>query len=175
MSLYNYCTRCGSNKITIENPTMYVCQSCELEVYLNPKPTTNIIFYQDKKVLIAQRARDPEAGYWGLPGGFMENGENLEECIKREVFEEIGIESKNPKYFCSIYSPKYEYKNENYPNICAIMCEPITDEQFNLIKPDDDVSSVKLITREEIDELAFCFEINLLLKRFFDEFLEKIK
>jgi NADH pyrophosphatase NudC (nudix superfamily) len=173
MSLYNYCTRCGSDNITLENAVMYLCNNCGLEVYLNPKPTTNIIFYNDKKVLIAQRARDPDAGYWGLPGGFMENGETLEECTQREVMEELGFKSENPKYFCSIYSPEYIYNNENYPNICVIMFEPISIEQINQIKPEDDVSSVKLITRSEIDQLDFCFDIDKLLNKFFDEILDK--
>jgi NAD+ diphosphatase len=173
MSLYNYCTRCGSDKITLENAVMYLCGNCGLEVYLNPKPTTGIIFYNGNKVLIAQRARNPDAGYWELPGGFMENGETLEECTQREVMEELGIKSKKPKYFCSVYSPKYVYKDENYPNISAIMFESITVEQFNQIKPADDVSNVKLITREEIKDLKFCFDIDKLLNEFFDEILGK--
>jgi mutator protein MutT len=157
----------------IKNPTMYLCNNCGLETYLNPKPTTNIVFYQDKKVLIAQRARDPNAGSWGLPGGFMENGETLEECTQREVMEELGIESENPQYFCSLYSPEYIYKDENYPNICVIMYEPISIEQFNKIKTADDVSDIKLITRNEMSQYNFCFEIESLLNKFFDEFLDQ--
>lgn len=34
---------------------------------------------------------------WGIPGGLMELGESVEECAKRELKEEIGIEVKNLK------------------------------------------------------------------------------
>ena len=36
---------------------------------------------------------------YGLVAGFLEGGETLEECARREVKEEVGIEIKNINYF----------------------------------------------------------------------------
>ncbi|UYM05086.1 NUDIX hydrolase [Solicola gregarius] len=44
------------------------------------------------RVLLVLRAREPEAGRWTIPGGHLESGETLEECARREVFEETGLE-----------------------------------------------------------------------------------
>ena len=42
-------------------------------------------------VLLIRRARPPFAGSWALPGGFLEENEDLEQCARRELLEETGI------------------------------------------------------------------------------------
>jgi 8-oxo-dGTP diphosphatase len=44
------------------------------------------------KILLIERAREPFLGCWTLPGGRREPGESIEECAKREVLEEIGLQ-----------------------------------------------------------------------------------
>ena len=39
-----------------------------------------------------ERAKEPLKGYWSLPGGILETGEKLEAAIRREVWEETGLE-----------------------------------------------------------------------------------
>jgi len=53
-----------------------------------------------QKVLLTQRT---DNGLWCLPGGKMESGETLEECCRREVFEETGLEVRK-KRLIGIYS-----------------------------------------------------------------------
>jgi 8-oxo-dGTP diphosphatase len=49
----------------------------------------------DGRVLIAQRPQGKQlAGLWEFPGGKVEPGETPEECLMRELREEIGIETK---------------------------------------------------------------------------------
>ncbi len=47
---------------------------------------------EDGKILLVRRAHRPAAGYWSIPGGRVENGETLEEAVKREMLEECGVE-----------------------------------------------------------------------------------
>jgi ADP-ribose pyrophosphatase YjhB (NUDIX family) len=53
-----------------------------------------------EKVLLTRRA---DNGLWCLPGGKMEPGESLEECCRREVFEETGLDVE-PKRLIAVYS-----------------------------------------------------------------------
>ncbi len=54
---------------------------------------TCAIIEKDGKILIARRASDQNlAGKWEFPGGKVEDGESPEECLKRELEEEFGIQ-----------------------------------------------------------------------------------
>jgi ADP-ribose pyrophosphatase YjhB (NUDIX family) len=43
-------------------------------------------------ILLGRRGKDPNRGLFVLPGGGVEDGESLEEALKRELLEETGIE-----------------------------------------------------------------------------------
>jgi len=69
------------------------------------KLVTAAIIIDNVKVLIAQRAGNQNlAGKWESPGGKIEPGETPEECLKREVYEELGINIEVDDFFVeSIY------------------------------------------------------------------------
>ena len=70
------------------------------------KEVTAAIILKDNKVLIAQRApEDNLAGKWEFPGGKIEHGETLQECLKREIREELDVEIEVLDFFGeSIYA-----------------------------------------------------------------------
>lgn len=49
------------------------------------------VVLRDARVLLVQRANEPLAGQWSLPGGAVELGETLEEAVVRELKEETGL------------------------------------------------------------------------------------
>lgn len=58
------------------------------------------IIYKNGKLLVAQRhLQDSFGGYWEFPGGKREKEETLEACLKREVFEELGIQILPSKFW----------------------------------------------------------------------------
>ena len=57
------------------------------------KEVTAAIIISDNKVLIAERAPGQNlAGKWEFPGGKIEPGETLQECLKREIREELEVD-----------------------------------------------------------------------------------
>ena len=63
---------------------------------------TAAVIEKDGKILIARRKRGgSHAGKWEFPGGKLEPGETPEDCLKRELREELGIETEVGPLFCS--------------------------------------------------------------------------
>jgi 8-oxo-dGTP diphosphatase len=64
---------------------------------------TAAVIERGGKVLIARRKKgDRFEGRWEFPGGKIEAGESPEECLRRELREELGVEIEAPEYLCSV-------------------------------------------------------------------------
>lgn len=72
--------------------------------YDYPRPAVTadcVVFCNDSdglSVLLIERANEPFKGCWAFPGGFMDMEENAEDCAKRELKEETGMEVRSLKY-----------------------------------------------------------------------------
>lgn len=49
---------------------------------------------RDEAVLLVHQSDEPDSDFWVLPGGGLEEGESLDQCAEREVFEETGMTVK---------------------------------------------------------------------------------
>ena len=64
---------------------------------------TAAVIQNGEKILISQRLTNDEfGGLWEFPGGKQEQGESLEECLVREIFEELNIQISIKKYLFSV-------------------------------------------------------------------------
>lgn len=88
----NYCGECGKSvtkKIPQgDNLPRFVCDSCQVVHYHNPKIVAGCIAEWNGRILLCRRAIEPKSGLWTYPAGFMEIGEGTEEAARRETFEE---------------------------------------------------------------------------------------
>jgi len=58
-----------------------------------PSVTADGIVTRGNDILLVRRGKEPYKGFHALPGGFLDPGERLEECVVREVLEETGVRS----------------------------------------------------------------------------------
>ena len=160
----NYCSNCGHKvvfkAVAGDNLPRYVCENCEIIHYQNPKVVTGALPLWEDKVLLCKRGISPRKGFWNVPGGYLENGESVEDGAIREVFEEtlsrieiIGLHT--------LYSiPKI---NQVYMHFLATLNE--LDFQ-----PTEESLEVQLFTEEEIPwkEIAFTSS-SFTLKKYFED------
>ncbi|MEI8132010.1 MAG: NUDIX domain-containing protein [Leptolinea sp.] len=71
-----------------------VCPACGWIYFTDPKVAAAVVIVQDGRVLLTRRINEPFQGYWTLPAGFMDAGENPEETARRECLEETGLHVK---------------------------------------------------------------------------------
>jgi len=97
---HQYCSRCGAPTEEMDNERAKRCPVCGLLSYPRLSPAVITAVLKDDKILLAHSRNFPKDLY-SIIAGFVEPGENLEECVKREIKEEVGIEVKNIKYLTS--------------------------------------------------------------------------
>lgn len=97
---HQYCGVCGSHNIVDNREMMLKCPKCGHLNYSRIAPAIIVSIKKDDKLLMAYHSYYKTKEYT-LTAGFVEAGETLEEAVKREVKEEVGINIKNIKYFGS--------------------------------------------------------------------------
>ncbi|MCX7772124.1 MAG: NAD(+) diphosphatase [Clostridia bacterium] len=95
-----FCGKCGSANCDKEDERAKLCPKCGHIFYprISPAPITAVT--RDNQILLAHSTRFP-GNMHSLIAGFSEVGETLEDCVKRELMEEVGIRVKNIRYFGS--------------------------------------------------------------------------
>jgi 8-oxo-dGTP diphosphatase len=131
------------------------CPACGSVYYAHSVPAVSaIVVDDDGRVLLARRAFEPDAGLWDTPGGFLEEGEEPVEALKRELLEETGLEVK-PDRFLGAYLDTYG-EGPAVSSVLNLVWEArvVSGE----MEPADDVSELRWFARDELptdDALAF--------------------
>ncbi len=97
---HQYCGRCGKPTETLPDERAKKCPSCGFISYPRLSPAVITAVLKDDKILLSHAAAFP-GNWYSISAGFVEPGETLEECVRRELKEEVGIEVKNIKFFGS--------------------------------------------------------------------------
>ena len=97
---HRFCGRCGQRMEDKAEERAKRCPSCRHVNYPRLSPAVIVAVIKDKRILLARNGKF-RSSFYSVLAGFVEPGETLEECVKREVQEEVGIALKNVRYFGS--------------------------------------------------------------------------
>ena len=102
---WQYCPRCATGlEHSFERVT---CPACGFVAHSNSEPTVGALVTDDEgRLLLARRARDPYAGTWDVPGGFLEEAEDPLDALRRELREETGL-AVEPGDFVAARTDRY--------------------------------------------------------------------
>ncbi len=118
LSQFRFCPKCGSPRFVEHNQKSKHCEACGFTYYFNPSAATVAVILRSrgqgakdkeeetvkdgKEILVVRRAKDPARGTLDLPGGFSDLWETSEEGVRREVWEETGLEVTDTKFLFSL-------------------------------------------------------------------------
>lgn len=97
---HRYCGRCGKRMKQDTKERMLYCESCKNMEYPKICPAVIIGVTDGNRILMSKYAGRAYKKY-ALIAGFTEIGETVEETVKREVMEEVGLKVKNIRYYKS--------------------------------------------------------------------------
>jgi NAD+ diphosphatase len=97
---HKFCGRCGHPTADKPDERAKICPSCGLTNYPRVSPAIIVAVIKNNQILLGRNRRF-KGGFFSVLAGFAEPGESLEECVAREVKEEVGIAVKNISYFGS--------------------------------------------------------------------------
>jgi NAD+ diphosphatase len=97
---HQFCGRCGTPTEARREERVRACPACKLSAYPRVAPAVMALVHRGKEILLARSPHFP-AGMYSALAGFVEPGESLEQCVAREVAEEVGVRVASSRYFAS--------------------------------------------------------------------------
>lgn len=157
---HQFCGRCGSKTETAQGERAKRCPKCGFINYPRISPAIITAILKGNKILLAHNSGF-NGKMFSLIAGFLEPGETLEECVEREIMEEVGIKVKNIRYFGSQPWP--------FPN--SMMIGYIADYDSGEIKVDGvEISEADWFDVKALPELPSKVSI---ARRIIDWYIEK--
>lgn len=98
--IHRYCGSCGEPTEFKTDERAKICPQCGLTNYPRLSPAVIVAVLKNDHILLGRNKRF-KLPFYSVLAGFVEPGETLEECVKREIREEVGITVKNIRYFGS--------------------------------------------------------------------------
>ncbi len=97
---HRFCAKCGHESTMVKAGYERKCGACDASHFPRTDPVVIMLVRKGDKALVGRGKNWPEGHYSAL-AGFMEPGENIEEAVAREIFEEVGLRTKHVTYKAS--------------------------------------------------------------------------
>jgi ADP-ribose pyrophosphatase YjhB (NUDIX family) len=151
---FRFCPRCGGEYLSIHEQCAIRCGRCGFLFFFNTCTAVGgFVFHQDQLILCV-RAKEPARGKLDLPGGFVNFDETVEDALRREIAEELNIETTNYRYLSSAPND-YLYGGVLYKiTDLFFVCDA---PQIVTLRAADDVADFRLVSPYDVapEELAF--------------------
>lgn len=123
--------------------------------YSNRGVSIDAVIIRDGQVLLIQRGVEPNKGFWGTPGGYVEWNESSEDAVRREVREETGLKVTNTR-LVGVYSSPDRHPKQ------VINILYITGVEDDEPTAGDDAQAIRWFPLDFLpDELAFDHRQNI--------------
>jgi 8-oxo-dGTP diphosphatase len=149
---WRLCPRCGAE--LAGDAARLACAACGFVVYASSKPTAGALCVDDGRLLLARRAVAPFQGFWDIPGGFLEEGEDPLDGLRRELKEETGLEIA-PERFLGVWIDHYGGDSTAKSTLNLYWTARVVGGDAT---PADDVAELRWFDQDDLparDELAF--------------------
>lgn len=137
---HRHCPRCGGPLAAAEAGHLLTCEQCGKQQFPRTDPAVIMVVTDGERCLLGRQERWPEGRYSTL-AGFVEPGESLEDAVRREVAEEVGIEIGEVAYF----------GNQPWPFPASLMVGFFAQAVSAEISVDgEEISDARWFTREQM-------------------------
>ncbi len=138
-----YCGRCGNEMKNSSRERARICEKCGCIKYPKISPAVIVGIINKDKILMSRYAGRAYKKY-SLIAGFNEIGETLEETVKREVMEEVGLKVKNIRY----------YKNQPWGFTSTLLVGFFADLDGDdtITRDEGELAEAGWFTRDEVPE-----------------------
>ncbi len=140
---FSYCPKCRT-EMAVGDLGYNYCQSdsCNFVQYQNPTPVVAaVVEYGLNQVIVAHNKLWPQ-GWFGLITGFLEKHEHPDQCVIREVKEELGLEAEIQSFI-----GHYSFKRMNQ----IIIAYHLKADAVQDIVLDDELDEYKIVPFEKAE------------------------
>lgn len=141
-----FCARCGAQVNKIKAGWASLCPNCGREEYPRTDPAVICLVHDDRgvngeNVLLARGAQWPP-GRLSVLAGFVEAGESLEDCVAREICEEVGVTVRDVRYLGNQPWP--------FPRSLMIGFAAVADHDAPLAPADGEIAEAHWVSKAQV-------------------------
>jgi NAD+ diphosphatase len=141
---HRHCPRCGGRLEVGQAGHVLTCAACGRQQFPRTDPAVIMLVTDGERALLGRQAAWPPGRYSTL-AGFVEPGESLEDAVRREVAEEVGVTVGEVRYF----------GNQPWPLPASLMVGFFARAESTEIRVDEDeIEAARWFTREQMREEA---------------------
>lgn len=139
-----FCAVCGGRAKPRSAGWARRCTQCEREEYPRTDPAVICLVHDGGEQVLLGRQPSWPAGRFSVLAGFVEAGESLEDCVAREVLEEVGVAVEQIRYLGSQPWP--------FPRSIMLGFEATADAAAAVLPREGEIAEARWFTRQDVRE-----------------------